>query len=120
MTAGQVTEEYIDYVAADLRLTDADQNGPVLASTAEQRAGFPVVVIGCGEAGLLAGIKLKAGRRPVHDHRETVRGGWDVAGQPLSGLPRRHRQPVLRLLIRADRPLDHYFADQPEILQIPQ
>ena len=38
MSAGQVTEEYVDYVAADLRLTDADQCGPaarVHAATAQ-------------------------------------------------------------------------------------
>ena len=48
MSAGQVTEDYVDYAAADLRLTDADQLGPPLASTAQQRSDFPVVVIGCG------------------------------------------------------------------------
>src|ERR1700742_3111871 len=35
MSAGQVREEHVDYVAADLRLTDADQSGPVLKSTPE-------------------------------------------------------------------------------------
>src|SRR5215510_567812 len=48
MSAGTVTEQHVDYVAADLRFTDADQYGPVLASTPEQRSDFPVVVIGCG------------------------------------------------------------------------
>src|ERR1700712_2587196 len=38
MSAGTVTEEHVDYVAADLRFTDADQCGPVLASTPEQRS----------------------------------------------------------------------------------
>ena len=105
MTAGQVTDEFIDYIAADLRLTDVDQNGPVLASTAEQRAGFPVVVIGCGESGLLAGIKLKQAGIPFTIIDKTVRGRRHLAGQPLPGVPRRHRQPVLRVLVRAHRPL---------------
>ena len=59
MSVGQVTEDYVDYVAADLRLSDADEAGPRLESTVAQRSTFPVVIIGCGEAGLLAGIKLK-------------------------------------------------------------
>ena len=33
MSAGQVTEEYLDYIAADLRFSDADQCGPVLRSS---------------------------------------------------------------------------------------
>ncbi|HYB82738.1 MAG TPA: 4-hydroxyacetophenone monooxygenase, partial [Mycobacterium sp.] len=37
IAVGEVTDEYIDYVAADLRLTDTDQHGPVLKSTPEQR-----------------------------------------------------------------------------------
>ncbi|MGA7053334.1 MAG: hypothetical protein WBZ37_19100, partial [Mycobacterium sp.] len=37
MSTGQVTEDHVDYAAADLRLTDADQFGPPLSSTPEQR-----------------------------------------------------------------------------------
>src|SRR5262249_19175155 len=44
VSAGQVTDEYLDYIAADLRLSDADHNGPPLKSTPEQRATFPVAV----------------------------------------------------------------------------
>ena len=117
MTAGQVTDEFIDYIAADLRLTDVDQNGPVLASTAEQRAGFPVVVIGCGESGLLAGIKLKEAGIPftIIDKQSGVGGTWlanrypgcrvDIASQyyTYSFEPTDH--------------WDHHYATQPEILR---
>ena len=117
MSAGQVTEEYLDYVAADLRFSDADQRGPVLASTAEQRSEFPVVVIGCGEAGLLAGIKLKQAGVPftIIEKQAGVGGTW-----------RANRYPGCRVDIANQyyaysfEPTDHwshYYSEQPEILK---
>ena len=79
MSAGQVTEEFVDYIAADLRITDdrPERAGRCLRPP-EQRAGFPVVVIGCGESGLLAGIKLKAAGIPftIIDRQSGVGGTW--------------------------------------------
>ena len=117
MSAGTVTEEHVDYVAADLRFTDADQCGPVLASTPEQRSDFPVVVIGCGEAGLLAGIKLKAAGVPftIVEKQSEVGGTWLA-----------NRYPGCRVDIANQyyaysfEPTDHwthYYSEQPEILQ---
>lgn len=117
ISAGTVTEEYVDYVAADLRFTDTDQNGPVLRSSPEQRADFPVVVIGCGEAGLLAGIKLTAAGIPftIVEKQAGVGGTWLV-----------NRYPGCRVDIANQyyaysfEPTDHwthYYSEQPEILQ---
>ncbi len=117
MSAGTVTEEFVDYVAADLRLSDADRCGPVLASTPEQRDAFPVVVIGCGEAGLLAGIKLKAAGIPftIVEKRPAVGGTWLA-----------NRYPGCRVDIANQyyaysfEPTDHwthYYSEQPEILK---
>jgi 4-hydroxyacetophenone monooxygenase len=117
MAAGQVTEEYVDYVAADLRLTDADHLGPPLASTPRQRSDFPVVVIGCGEAGLLAGIKLDQAGIPfaIVDKQPGVGGTW-----------RANRYPGCRVDIANQyyaysfEPTDHwshYYSEQPEILE---
>ena len=116
VTAGQVTDEFVDYIAADLRLTDVDQNGPVLTSTAEQRAGFPVIVIGCGESGLLAGIKLKEAGIPfvIVEKQSGVGGTWLA-----------NRYPGCRVDIASQyytysfEPTDHWehhYATQPEIL----
>ncbi len=116
ISAGTVTEEHVDYVAADLRLSAADRCGPVLASTAEQRANFPVVVIGCGEAGLLAGIKLKAAGIPftIVEKQSAVGGTWLA-----------NRYPGCRVDIANQyyaysfEPTDHwthYYSEQPEIL----
>ena len=117
MSTGQVTEDHVDYAAADLRLTDADQFGPPLSSTPEQRGEFPVVVIGCGEAGLLAGIKLKQAGIPfaIVDKLAGVGGTW-----------RANRYPGCRVDIANQyysysfEPTDHwshYYSEQPEILQ---
>ena len=116
VTAGQIADEFIDYIAADLRLTDVDQNGPLLSSTAEQRAGFPVIVIGCGESGLLAGIKLKQAGIPfiIVEKQSGVGGTWLA-----------NRYPGCRVDIASQyytysfEPTDHWehhYATQPEIL----
>ena len=116
ISGGQITEEYVDYVAADLRFSDADQCGPLLTSTPQQRSGFPVVVIGCGEAGLLAGIKLKQADVPftIVERQAGVGGTW-----------RANHYPGLRVDIPSQyysysfEPNDywsHFFAVQPEIV----
>ncbi|VEG52859.1 cyclohexanone monooxygenase [Mycolicibacterium aurum] len=117
LSAGQVTEEFIDYIAADLRVTDADHCGPVLRSTVEQRAACPVVIIGCGEAGLLAGIKLTQAGMPftIVEKQSGVGGTWLA-----------NRYPGCRVDIASQyytysfEPTDHWehhYATQPEILR---
>lgn len=117
ISAGQVGDEFVDYAAADLRITDVDQNGPVLQSSPAQRAGFPVVVIGCGEAGLLAGIKLKQAGVPftIVEKQSGVGGTWLA-----------NRYPGCRVDIASQyytysfEPTDHWehhYATQPEILR---
>lgn len=117
VSAGTVTDEHLDYIAADLRLSDADQCGPPLASTPGQRRAFPVVVIGCGEAGLLAGIKLKEAGLPftIVEKQSGVGGTWLA-----------NRYPGCRVDIASQyytysfEPTDHwrhYYAEQGEILQ---
>ncbi|MDP9168390.1 MAG: NAD(P)/FAD-dependent oxidoreductase [Actinomycetota bacterium] len=117
MSAGQVTEEYVDYIAADLRISDADQRGPELMSAVDQRSAFPVVVIGCGEAGILAGIKLKQAGVPftIVEKQNGPGGTW-----------RANRYPGCRVDIANQyysysfEPTDHWshhYSEQPEILR---
>src|SRR5271170_6502469 len=117
MSAGAVTEQFVDYVAADLRFSDVDQCGPVLASTPEQRSEFPVVVIGCGEAGLLAGIKLKAAGMPftIIEKQSGVGGTWLANSYPGCRVDIANQYYAYSF-----EPTDHwthYFSEQPEILQ---
>lgn len=117
ISAGTVTEQYVDYVAADLRFTDADQDGPVLKSSPNQRADFPVVVIGCGEAGLLAGIKLKAAGIPftIVEKQRGVGGTWLVNCYPGCRVDIANQYYAYSF-----EPTDHwthYYSEQPAILQ---
>ena len=117
VSVGGVSEEFVDYVAADLRFSDADQSGPVLSSTAEQRSSFPVVVIGCGEGGLLAGIKLREAGIPftIVEKQSGIGGTWLT-----------NRYPGCRVDIANQyysysfEPTDHWthhYSEQPEILE---
>ncbi len=117
ISAGQATAEFVDYIAADLRITDVDQHGPRLRSTPQQRADFPVVVIGCGESGVLAGIKLKQAGVPftIVEKQPGVGGTWLA-----------NRYPGCRVDIASQyytysfEPTDHWehhYATQPEILR---
>ncbi|MEB4209786.1 NAD(P)/FAD-dependent oxidoreductase [Mycobacterium sp. 94-17] len=117
ITVSDVADEYIDYIAADLRFSSADQAGPVLTSTTDQRNAFPVVVVGCGEAGILAGIKLKQAGIPftIVEKQSGAGGTWLT-----------NRYPGCRVDISnhyytySFEPTDHWshsFSEQPEILR---
>jgi hypothetical protein len=86
-----VPGEYVPMLVEEMELEGRDnREAHVLADSARDR--FPVVVIGCGESGLLAGIRLKeagipftiieknagvgegrGGRTPIREH------GWTLA-----------------------------------------
>src|SRR5690606_8684525 len=53
--------EYVPMMLADLELDgrDHDRPAPPGGPAADARAEFPVVVVGCGQSGLLAGIRLQ-------------------------------------------------------------
>jgi 4-hydroxyacetophenone monooxygenase len=116
ISGGQITEEYVDYVAADLRFSDADQCGPALASTPQQRSEFPVVVIGCGEAGLLAGIKLKQAGVPftIVERQAGVGGTWRANHYP--GLRVDIPSQYYSYSFESNDYWSHFFAVQPEIV----
>src|SRR5580698_1223735 len=52
-----VPEEYVPMVLEEMELAGSDARHVESRATAEQVAEFPVVVIGCGQSGLLAGIR---------------------------------------------------------------
>ncbi len=108
LACGPVADDVVPMFLEDLHLDGADARAITWGDEMSDavRNDAHVVVIGCGESGLLAGHPPRAGRDPVHDRREERRSGRHVVGEPLSRRTRRHRQPLLLLLVRARRPLD--------------
>ena len=60
----------------------------------------------------------RAGEAAVHRHREERRPRRHVVGEPLPGCARRHRQPLLLLLVRARRPLDRVLLAAPRAARL--
>ncbi len=117
----EVPEEYVPLLMEEMELDGRDARRVEPAGHADDREAFPVVVIGCGQSGLLAGIRLQGGRHPVHDRREERRRRRHLVGELLPRRPGRRRQPLLLLLLRAERPLDRVLrppARAPALLRV--
>ena len=74
----EVPEEYVPMLMEEMELDGTDARkvrGPVDAAA---RESFPVVVIGCGQSGLLAGIRLKEAGIPftIVEKNPGVGGTW--------------------------------------------
>jgi 4-hydroxyacetophenone monooxygenase len=73
-----VPPEYVEMLLEELELDGSDARR--VASPAEHLAGdhFPVVVVGCGQSGLLAGIRLKEAGIPftIFEKNPGVGGTW--------------------------------------------
>ncbi len=72
--------EYVPMMLADLELDgrDHDRPAPPAGPAADARAEFPVVVVGCGQSGLLAGIRLQEAGIPftIVEKNPGVGGTW--------------------------------------------
>lgn len=58
-----VTDDYLPLILEEMDLDGTDPRRPA-ALSAETAAEFPVLVVGCGESGLLAGVRLKQANIP--------------------------------------------------------
>ncbi|MCV7381391.1 4-hydroxyacetophenone monooxygenase [Mycobacterium alsense] len=58
-----VTDDYLPLILEEMDLDGVDPRRPA-ALPAESAAEFPVLVVGCGESGLLAGVRLKQANIP--------------------------------------------------------
>ncbi|WP_280343216.1 flavin-containing monooxygenase [Nocardia neocaledoniensis] len=74
----EVPEEYLPMVLADLELDGTDPDEAVRESDHSDRDDFNVVVIGCGQSGLLAGIRLQQMGIPyiIIEKNSGVGGTW--------------------------------------------
>jgi 4-hydroxyacetophenone monooxygenase len=109
-----VPEEYIPMMLEEMELDGSDARArPVLEKAA--RKEFPVVVIGCGESGLLAGIRLKEAGIPftIIEKNAGVGGTWWENSYPGARVDVGNH-----FYCYSFEPTDewtHFFAEQPEL-----
>ena len=73
-----VPDEYVPMMIEEMELDGQDARQVTMSAPSEALADFPVVVIGCGESGLLAGIRLKQAGVPftIVEKNAGVGGTW--------------------------------------------
>jgi 4-hydroxyacetophenone monooxygenase len=73
-----VPDEYVPMLLEEMELSGEDVRQVAAPGTSQAREDFPVVVIGCGESGLLAGIRLKEAGIPftIIEKNAGVGGTW--------------------------------------------
>jgi 4-hydroxyacetophenone monooxygenase len=109
-----VPDEYVPMLLEEMELDGADARAPH-ASTTAARDGFPVVVIGCGESGLLAGIRLKEAGIPftIVEKNAGPGGTWYQNTYPGARVDVGNH-----FYCYSFEPTDqwtHFFAEQPEL-----
>ena len=109
-----VPPEYVPMLLEEMELDgrDARATGEVAESAREE---FPVVVIGCGESGLLAGIRLKEAGIPftIVEKNAGVGGTWYQNTYPGARVDVGNH-----FYCYSFEPTDHwthFFAEQPEL-----
>jgi 4-hydroxyacetophenone monooxygenase len=73
-----VPDEYVPMLMEEMELDGSDARRVDVHAGPEARSAFPVVVVGCGESGLLAGIRLKEAGIPftIVEKNAGVGGTW--------------------------------------------
>src|SRR6478672_7086692 len=107
-----VPEEYVPMVLEEMELDGRDAR---LVPPAGRADDFPVVVIGCGESGLLAGIRLKEAGIPftIVEKNAGVGGTWYQNTYPGARV-----DVPNHFYCYSFEPTDqwtHFFAEQPEL-----
>jgi 4-hydroxyacetophenone monooxygenase len=115
LTGEEVPEEYLPLVLEEMGLDGRDAGQVEPLGTPEARREFPVVVIGCGESGLLAGIRLKEAGLPftIVEKNAGVGGTWFENSYPGARVDVGNH-----FYCYTFEPSDHwseYFARQPEL-----
>ncbi|MDP9166694.1 MAG: NAD(P)/FAD-dependent oxidoreductase [Actinomycetota bacterium] len=111
-----VPDEYVPMLLEEMELDGRDgRAAPLAESTADAREDFPVVVIGCGESGLLAGIRLKEAGIPftIVEKNAGPGGTWYQNTYPGARVDVGNH-----FYCYSFEPTDqwtHFFAEQPEL-----
>ncbi|MBL7498225.1 NAD(P)/FAD-dependent oxidoreductase [Frankia sp. CNm7] len=115
LVCGEVSPEYVPMLLEEMELTGTDGRRVTPRSSPADRAGFPVVVIGCGQSGLLAGIRLKEAGIPftIVEKNAGVGGTWWENSYPGARVDVGNH-----FYCYSFEPSDHwteFFAQQPEL-----
>jgi 4-hydroxyacetophenone monooxygenase len=110
-----VPAEYVPMVMEEMELDGADARQVAAPTDVAAREAFPVVVIGCGESGLLAGIRLKEAGIPftIIEKNAGVGGTWWENSYPGARV-----DIANHFYCYSFEPSDHwteFFAQQPEL-----
>jgi len=112
-----IDDTYLPMVLQEIGFDDAGTVAAVPAEAVAARADLPVIVIGCGESGLLAAIKLKEAGFPfqVIEKNPGLGGTWFENSYPGARVDSPNH-----LYTYSFEPIDHwtkYFSQQPELKQ---
>ncbi len=111
----QVPDEYVPMLMEEMELDGADARTVPVSAGRTAREAFPVAVIGCGESGLLAGVRLKEAGIPftIFEKNAGVGGTWWENTYPGARVDVGNH-----FYCYSFEPSDHwteYFAQQPEL-----
>lgn len=115
LVAAEVPDEYVPMMLEEMELDGHDQRDTSYASSEAARASFPVVVIGAGQSGLLAAIRLQQAGIPytVIEKNPGVGGTWWENSYPGARVDVGNH-----FYCYSFEPDDHwteFFAQQPEL-----
>ena len=115
IAVAEVPDEYVPMMLEEMELDGNDARDDDLKSSPAARADFPVIVIGCGESGLLAAIRLQQAGIPytVIEKNAGVGGTWWENSYPGARVDVGNH-----FYCYSFEPSDHwteYFARQPEL-----
>ena len=115
IAVAEVPDEYVPMMLEEMELDGNDARDDDLKSSPAARAEFPVIVIGCGESGLLAAIRLQQAGIPytVIEKNAGVGGTWWENSYPGARVDVGNH-----FYCYSFEPSDHwteYFARQPEL-----
>ncbi len=111
----EVPDEYVPMLMEEMELDGTDARTVEVEAGPTTRDAFPVVVIGCGESGLLAGVRLKEAGIPftILEKNAGVGGTWWENTYPGARVDVGNH-----FYCYSFEPSDHwteYFAQQPEL-----
>lgn len=109
-----VPDDYLPLALEEMDLEGVDPRRPV-ALPAAGMADFPVLVIGCGESGILAGIRLKQANIPftIVEKNAGPGGTWWENSYPGARVDVANH--FYCYSFEPNNDWTHYFAEQPEL-----